>query len=177
MSQTRSGEASDGGSRHKQLADGIRTDLPEDTRDCPHECHGHLTVDEDDRVICTLCRCDPDGVYYPPEPWDDSESTTRSSGSNPHPSRVQNHHPDRPDYDETVWGGRTDVRGGRPRCHLGVVTPTVRIDTEGWRGDNEEVYSNETPRMAGGSERVYDRDDDARPHGVGDEYTFDLSTL
>jgi hypothetical protein len=31
--------------------------------------------------------------------------------------------------------------------------------------------------MAGGYERVYDEDAEARPHGVGEAYTFDLSTL
>jgi len=41
-----------------------------------------------------------------------------------------------------------------------------------------DTYNNsESVRLAGGYEPVYDEDEDRRPNGVGDEYTFDLSTL
>jgi len=36
-----------------------------DTRDCPHDCPG--TLDRtDDELVCSTCRCRPDGTYVPP---------------------------------------------------------------------------------------------------------------
>ena len=50
------------------LAKGIKTDEPQDTRDCPHEdCHGSLTLTDSDRVVCETCRVTPSGIFlYPP---------------------------------------------------------------------------------------------------------------
>lgn len=51
--------------------------------------------------------------------------------------------------------------------------PNTRVETwEHGQYDNSEVA-----RLAGGYEPVYDEDDAERPNGVGDEYTFDLTTL
>lgn len=41
-------------------------DTKYDSRDCPHNCSGTLSVDDNDRVLCESCRCTPDGVYLPP---------------------------------------------------------------------------------------------------------------
>lgn len=56
--------SSDGGGQIATLADAVERD---DDRDCPHDCHGNLTVAEDGQtVVCWLCRCTPDGVYIEP---------------------------------------------------------------------------------------------------------------
>jgi len=65
------------GNTYTELAEGLRTDEPQDSRDCPHDCHGELTVDDDDTVYCETCRCTPDGVFLPPDNWEDS---TRQDG-------------------------------------------------------------------------------------------------
>jgi len=51
--------------------------------------------------------------------------------------------------------------------------PNTRVELWG----HDEYDNSRLPRLAGGYEPVYDEDDDERPAGVGDEYTFDLSTL
>jgi len=61
---------------------GLKNDRDEDTRKCPHNCHGHLEVVEqanDEMVLCQSCRCTPDGVYYPLD--DDDETPGVDSGS------------------------------------------------------------------------------------------------
>ena len=114
----------DTGNGVTSLADALRTDEPEDTRDCPHEsCEGSLSVTDDDRVLCQTCRCTPEGVFLPPDP-------KGQQGEN-----------------------------GVPQA---------------W---NHDEYPNGAARLAGGYDDVYDEDEDERPRGVGDEYTFDLSTL
>jgi len=107
------------------LADAIEhVDEPQDSRSCPHNCHGSLDVDDDDRVYCTSCHCTPDGVFLPP--------TSYSNHSN----------------------GKRDVG----------------------HSDSVEVYYNSrNVILAGGYEAPYDECESERPHGVGDEYTFDLT--
>ena len=56
----------------------IDTEL--DSRDCPHECHGELSVSDDGRVLCQSCRCTPSGVYIPPSEGD-SVDTIESAPS------------------------------------------------------------------------------------------------
>jgi len=51
--------------------------------------------------------------------------------------------------------------------------PNTRV--ESWSHDHYDNVS--AVRLAGGYDAVYNEDDDARPQGVGEEYTFDLSTL
>lgn len=60
------------------LLKGLKNDEDQDTRDCPHNCHGSLSVVEDgdtERVLCQSCRCTPEGVYYDPD-----DSTTPEIG-------------------------------------------------------------------------------------------------
>jgi len=60
------------------LLKGLKNDEDQDTRDCPHNCHGSLTVVEreaEEMVLCQSCRCTPDGVYYDPD-----DSTTPEVG-------------------------------------------------------------------------------------------------
>jgi len=63
----------DGGTTHTELAEAMRSDEPQDSRDCPHECHDSLSVKDDDTVLCESCRCTPDGVYLPPSREDDAD--------------------------------------------------------------------------------------------------------
>jgi hypothetical protein len=57
----------DDGTTYTELAEAMRSDEPQDSRECPHECHGSLSVKDDDTVLCESCRCTPDGVYLPPD--------------------------------------------------------------------------------------------------------------
>mgnify|MGYP007038804118 CR=1 FL=1 len=93
--ETKSTTSSDQ-SKTATLAEGIKNDREEDTRGCPHEgCHGHLTLTEDEnRVVCSGCRCTPDGVYLP-LPESKHAITYVASRRNP----------------EGLWGGNT-VRDG-----------------------------------------------------------------
>lgn len=124
------------------LAEGIRDDGPKDSRACKQEsCHGTLTVDDDDRVYCSSCRCTPAGVFLGFN-HDEHGSSNGTTGF--------------PSYNPKGQQGEDRV-------------------VESWDHD-EYDYSNRV-RLAGGYEPVYDVDEDNRPRGVGDEYTFDLSTL
>jgi len=144
-----------GSQNHTTLAGGLRTDEPSDKRSCPHDCHGQLTLinqDEDDtptRVVCTLCRCSPSGTYYPPERKDSGDSHTGVQYSFFHPP-------------DSSGGG---INGYDPKRVNGGEEPDPR------------TYSNGTVRLPGGYEAVYDQDDSNRPDGVSSAYTFDLSTL
>ncbi len=132
---TQNGTADDAGLT--PLAKGLKNDRPEDSRSCPHECHGSLSLLDDNRVICETCRCTPDGIYIPLDEPKTSVIEGRclqSSWFNPYPSRSQNGSPERYDGSNRV-------------------------------------------RLPGGFEEVYDEDPEGRPRGVGDEYTWDLSTL
>jgi len=72
--------ADDGSQSVTSLADAIEADTDEDKRACRQpSCHGSLTV-EDGRVVCSLCRCTPDGVYLPPEGgYESAGEITRSA--------------------------------------------------------------------------------------------------
>jgi hypothetical protein len=140
------------------LKEAIKNEADHDHRPCPHKCYGSLSV-EDDVVLCQTCRHTPDGEYVPPKYEDDDGGSpddtqcsqyiffhpniesrgTRSSASNPHPSRVEE------------W-----------------VPPTEDL-----------LYYDisKKPRMFGGWQRVYSANDEVRPDGITEEYTFDLSTL
>lgn len=52
------------------LAQGMVFDHEEDTRSCPHDCHGTLELNEDSIPICQSCRCSPEGIYYHPDEYD-----------------------------------------------------------------------------------------------------------
>jgi len=73
------------GTTYTELAEAMRSDEPQDSRDCPHKCHGSLSVKDDDTVLCESCRCTPDGVYLPPD-FDDSlyESSQSASAARTH---------------------------------------------------------------------------------------------
>lgn len=144
MSATKStsAESNDGAT---SLAEGLQTDEPGDTRSCPHECHGSLSVTDSDIVICESCRCTPDGTYLPPD--DGETDNIEGRGTVFYPSYP---HPSRRSEPFQTWG-HDEYR--------------------------EHDDGHEYVRLAGGYERVYDEDEDNRPDGVDDEYTFDLSTL
>lgn len=55
-------------------------DTKYDSRDCPHDCHGSLSVDDEGRVLCETCRCTPDGVYLPPEDDSSTNKDTNDGG-------------------------------------------------------------------------------------------------
>lgn len=131
----------------------VNVDEPRDSRDCPHECHGELTVDEEDRVLCETCRCTPDGVYLPPETH---EST--ASGCGLQATFFDPYHGIGPaSSDADPKGLRPEVRSKRDSYY--------------------DCYPSGAARLAGGYEAVYDEDDEGRPDGVPEDYTFDLSTL
>jgi len=70
----------DNGETLTPLAKGIKTDEDHDTRGCPHdECHGSLMLTNSENVVCTSCRCTPDGIYLPPT---DGNGTSAFAGRN-----------------------------------------------------------------------------------------------
>jgi len=150
------------GSTVTTLAEGMRTDRETDRRGCPQpSCHGVLSLieaeDGSERVCCETCRCTPDGEYLNPERRDLDEGADDSG-------------------DKRVV--QTGNQGQCVQFHF-FYRQSIVEESEGpagWFRDRDTYESGER-RMAGGYERVYDEDDDARPHGVGDAYTFDLSTL
>ena len=147
-------DSSDQSDELSPLAAGMQTDRDTDRRSCPHEdCHGHLELTDEDppRVCCVSCRCTPSGTYLPPDDSIDEDSddpAVLQTGSVGQCVQFTFFYPN---------GGPTDT--------------TFR-----WFSDRES-YESGTTKMAGGFEAVYDEDEDNRPYGVGDEYTFDLSTL
>lgn len=142
-SATKNGTSDNGASGRTPLVEGLKRDRPEDSRDCPHECHGSLTLTENERVICQSCRCTPDGVFSEPsESTPDQPRGLVSSARNPYPSHTENGDAEREWYSHSFR-----------ECSL------TRV------------------RMPGGFENVYDENDENRPDGVDDEYTWDLSTL
>jgi len=134
-SATKNGTSDTGASGHTPLVQGLKNDRPEDSRSCPHECHGSLSLTDEDIPICQSCRCTPDGVYLPTSMDTTANKAWRSGsrGENPYPSRGEDAPP---------------------------------------RYDNSDLVV-----LPGGHEEVYDEDDENRPNGVIDEYTWDLSTL
>jgi hypothetical protein len=140
MSATQNGTASEATVELTTLADCIEhVDGPVDTRDCPHDCHGNLSLTDDEEVICETCRCTPDGEYISPEErtWVSQPRGWLFSRPNPKGERLQNHPPD---------------------------------ERERYRGSN-------LVRLYGGRTCLYDADDEERPDGVTEEYTFDLPLL
>jgi len=96
MSATRNGTTSESSPELTELAHRItEIDTPIDSRDCPHDCGGTLTV-EDDTVICSTCRCTPDGVYIdPPErTWVKQSRGWLFSRPNPKGERLETWPPD-----------------------------------------------------------------------------------
>lgn len=161
------------------------TDRGDDTRDCPHDCHGSLGLlyedaedasagppsatptsdenedqdhDEDEGegedtevvAVCHTCRCTPDGEFLSPETFE---------------------------WYSPYTGAGTDYAGRSPHpSRVQMVAP------DGWRecGDrrgHDRYSGSRKVRLAGGYDAVYDEDETDRPHGVGGEYTFDLTTL
>jgi hypothetical protein len=146
MSATKS-TTSDNGERVTSLAAGLKNDEPRDTRGCPHDCHGTLKLTEQDRVVCDGCRCTPEGVYIP---LDDAEQ-----------------------YDGVGFSAYKPL-GSDPE----------NTDPNAWKHCNapeyvdHDTYDNYpyNTRLAGGYEAVYDQDDQRRPNGVDESYTWDLSS-
>lgn len=65
LSGTKSGTAEE--DRIKRLPTLVREDREEDRRPCRQDnCHGELSVTDDDVVLCEICRCDVDGVFHWP---------------------------------------------------------------------------------------------------------------
>jgi hypothetical protein len=129
------------------LARGLRAseDSPfDDVRACPHDCHGTLELTEDeDNVVCSFCRCRPDGTYLPPEEDDPLPRVVPSRGADstarrgtdfvrlyPHPSRPSNGSP---------RGWLTDGDG-----------PTAEGSP-----DRERYRNSERVILVGGYERAY----------------------
>lgn len=160
--------ADDGAQSVTSLADAIKADTDEDKRACRQpSCHGSLTV-EDGRVVCSLCRCTPDGVYLPLD-GDGSEGTVGNAGSAQRAS--DNGYETADEITRSAWRDNV-LSGADPKG------PQVEITaTDGWQDGGDTYPRSQVMRLAGGYERVYDADDDRRPDGVTDEYTFDLSTL
>jgi len=133
--------------KYESVAHGLEIDTDRDSRNCRQpDCHGSLAI-RDEWVICTSCRCTPDGIFVPPD--EESENTIedgqcsqftwfhplgqgRLNGENPHPA---------------------DGENGVPRYR-----------------------NSKNVRLIGGVEEVYNEDESIRPAGVDDEYTFDLTT-
>lgn len=132
---------SDGGTTAQltKLAHAIEhIDRDRDSRDCPHDCHGSLDVDDDGRVICESCRCTPDGVYIPPK-------ETRSSGSNPKGS----------------WGENTLPDGGYYHCTF--FEPIWPIGKHPWADSDRERYRNSNEVvLAGGFEEAWPHEKTSR---------------
>jgi len=83
------------------LLKGLKNDEDQDTRKCPHNCHGELSVVEDgdtERVLCQSCRCTPEGIYYDPD-----DSTTPEVG-------FQAFAPNRDNWDRGLEWRRSDDR-------------------------------------------------------------------
>jgi len=146
MSATKS-TTSDNGERVTSLAAGLKNDEPRDTRGCPHDCHGTLKLTDNDRVVCDGCRCTPDGVYIP---LDDAEQYDGT------PSLTYN--------PKGLWGGN-------PPSDAWSLCPDTGYELH----DTYDNYPYNT-RLAGGYEKVYDQDEERRPNGVDETYTWDLSS-
>jgi len=145
------------------LARGLKNDRDEDVRKCPHECHGELQLTEENMVVCGTCRCTPDGVYLP---LDDVEDYNTTHSRSHDPKGLTNE-----DYTLRVRNGCVIRIPDGPQ---GKIT-----DRDGWERDYDRShwsYDNSgRTQLAGGYEEVYDSDDDRRPWGVDEQYTFNLN--
>jgi len=166
------------GSTVTTLAEGMRTDRETDRRGCPQpSCHGVLSLiemdDGSERVCCETCRCTPDGEYLNPDRRDLDDNEDNEPPTSENVVGVSS--------SETSATPRVVQTGNQGQCvqfHF-FYRQSIVDESEGPAGwfRDRDTYESGQPRMAGGYERVYDEDDDARPHGVGEAYTFDLSTL
>lgn len=134
-----------------ELAYNIKyADRDVDKRECRRDdCDGRLMV-EDDRVVCSVCRTTPDGIYVPPK----------------------SHDKDREVYYDIDSNGQTDYRTWSYPSSYSYPYPSEGENHHLQRYDNSNRV-----RLPGGCEAVYDENDDRRPNGVTEEYTFDLTTL
>jgi len=136
----------------RSLAGAIQhVDTKYDSRDCPHECHGTLTVIEesgDNIVICESCRCTPDGVYYPPETNERKViSTVQPQGftGGKQPSRRYDERTLR-DYQPLHPYRRSPDRGGHP-----------------WADHDRERYRHSgRVKLVGGFERAWPQEQTSR---------------
>ena len=127
MSQAHTDPAVDSTDTTISLAHAItHIDTDTDDRNCPHECHGTLSVTDDDRVICETCRCTPAGVYIPPP-----ERSSRT----------------KPRYVQSGWFDPRGVRGDN-----GVAQS---FNHDEYNGPDTSTTLTRV-RMAGGYQRVYD---------------------
>jgi len=136
----------------------MRTDRETDQRSCPQpSCHGTLALLDEEHVhdiCCSTCRCTPDGTYVAPDRRDvDDSDQKRVVQTNSQGQCVQFH----------FFYGESIIKGSDGPAN--------------WFSHRDTYDNSERTRMSGGYERVYDEDEDARPFGVDDSYTFDLSTL
>ena len=133
-------------------------------------------------MVCGTCRCPPDGVYLPLDEVEDY-STTHSRSHDP---KFTSSLDARDASSTNKRNGITDedyslrIRNGYeifiPNGPQGKIT-----DRDGWERDYDRghwSYDNSgRTQLAGGYEEVYDSDEDRRPWGVDEQYTFDLSTI
>lgn len=106
MSGTRSTTTEDS-SGVTTLAQGLKNDRAEDSRDCLHSsCHGELTLTDGERVVCRSCRCTPDGIFLMPQRRDeDDEDDHKERYSNSNNVILPGGH--EKIYDETYPAGGT----------------------------------------------------------------------
>jgi hypothetical protein len=157
------------------LKEAIKNEADHDHRPCPHKCYGSLSVVdashvststeaspreasevEDDVVLCQTCRHTPDGEYVPPKYEDDDDGSPDDTQCSQyiffHPNMERRFLESQHQNPWGRWGENTDPR--------------------------ESYYDfSKKPRMFGGNWRVYSANNDVRPDGITEEYTFDLSTL
>lgn len=133
---------------------GLKNDRDEDTRSCKQpDCHGSLKLTEEDIVVCHSCRCTPNGIYLSPEVRERAREDSNYT------------------FTYTI-AGRTREGGESPYNPY----PSKGRNTDA--GTSRERYDNSGQVICvGGKETVYNANDEVRPDSVGEEYTFDLSTL
>ena len=183
---------SDNGDGVTPLIRGLRIDEDADSRHCPHECHGSLELIEEDSpgpptVVCGACRCTPDGVYLPPKwPHEDNggsnseesetaENAERGSANRPS-SQAKTNENNRTEWliegycSQNIW---FYPKGVHPETVPATRSPSVETEYDGkpvrYRHSKDVI-------LPGGHEDVYNEDEEIRPAGVSDEYTFDLTT-
>lgn len=145
-------------SGHTGLAAAMTNDTPSDYRSCPHKCYGTLRI-EDGKAVCPVCRHTPDGEHIP-------TSMKQQNTTDNHDEHC---------FQSTWFYPITEDRG----THSSVPNPWGRWGENGTPDDPDESYYDisKKPRMFGGNWRVYSKDEETRPDGVTEDYTFDLTTL
>lgn len=162
--ETKSTTSSDQ-SKVTTLVERIKHTPEGDFRRCPHEgCDGRLKLTKDEtQVVCSSCRCTPNGIYLSPPKLTKSPPYLSSRFYLPNPNLTDDitYLASRSDP-ESIWGDKTIADGWKHHFRRG-----------------HDTYDNrygDVARLAGGYEAVYDRDERGRPHGVDDSYTWDLSS-